>query len=262
MTEWNAPGYARIAQLQEAMAAEALALLNLNGTEKVLDVGCGNGKVTAQIASRVPEGAVVGIDPSSEMISFASSQFVCPAHPNLRFEVGDARSLSCRDEFDLIVSFNALHWVPDQDGALASIRRTMKPNSIAQLRLVPAGKRKSLENVIEETRCSPRWATAFKDFHDPYLHWTPEQYAAAAERNHFRVRDIRTEDKAWDFKSREAFVAFGRVTFVEWTKRLPEEQKLAFVTDVLDRYRVVAAEKLGEENVFKFYQMDVTLIAC
>ena len=45
------------------------------------------------------------------------------------------------------------------------------------------------------------------------------------------------------------------VTFVEWTKRLPEQQKLAFVNDVLDRYRVVA----GEEGVFKFYQMDVTL---
>lgn len=48
------------------------------------------------------------------------------------------------------------------------------------------------------------------------------------------------------------------VTFVEWTKRLPDEEKPAFVTDVLDRYRVVA----GEEGVFKFYQMDVTLTAC
>jgi trans-aconitate 2-methyltransferase len=258
MTEWNAPGYARIAQLQQAMAAEALALLKVAGTERVLDVGCGNGKVTAQIATRVLEGSVVGIDPSSEMIAFASSQFSSTSHPNLHFEVGDARSLPFRDEFDLVVSFNALHWIPNQDAALSSIHSTMKPNSTAQLRLVPAGKRKSLENVIEETRCSSRWASFFKDFHDPYLHWTPEQYAVAAERNHFRVCDVRTEDRAWDFKSREAFVAFGMVTFVEWTKRLPEEEKLAFVTDVLDRYRLVAAE----ENVFKFYQMDVTLSAC
>ena len=260
MTEWNASGYSRIAQLQEKMAAEALGLLKLKGTERILDVGCGNGKVTAQIASRVPEGAVVGIDPSSEMIAFASSQFPFAMHTNLQFEVSDGRSLRFRDEFDLVVSFNALHWIPDQDAALRSIRMAMKPDSVAQLRLVPAGKRKSLENVIEETRCSPRWASFFNDFHDPYLHWTPEQYAAAGERNHFRVQDVRTEDQAWDFKSREAFIAFGMVTFVEWTKRLPEEQKPAFVIDVLDRYRVVAAEKPGEENVFKFYQMDVTLI--
>lgn len=256
MTEWNALGYARIAQLQEAMAAEALALLKLKGSENVLDVGCGNGKITAQIAARVAEGRVVGVDPSSEMIAFAADQFA-PARPNLHFETGDARSLRFNAEFDLVVSFNALHWVPNQDVALSSIRRTIQPNGIAQLRLVPAGKRKSLENMIEETRRSPRWVSSFEDFHDPYLHWTPEQYAAAAERNHFLVRDIRTEDKAWDFGSREAFVAFGMVTFVEWTKRLREQEKLAFVTDVLDRYRVVA----GEEGVFKFYQMDVTLAA-
>ena len=258
MTEWNAPGYARIAQLQEVMAAEALELLKLNRAEKVLDVGCGNGKVTAQIATRAPRGVVVGIDPSSEMIAFASNQFASTTYPNLRFQTGDARNLPFRDEFDLVVSFNALHWIPNQDTALRSIRGTMTPNGVAQLRLVPAGKRKSLENIIEEIRCSPRWASAFRDFRDPYLHWTPEEYSAAAERNHFRVENIRTEDKAWEFKSREAFVAFGMVTFVEWTKRLPEEQKLAFVNDVLDRYEVVA----GEEGVFKFYQMDVKLSAC
>ena len=254
MTEWNAPGYTRIAQLQEAMAAEALALLKLNGSEKVLDVGCGNGKITAQIATRLPKGTILGIDPSSQMIAFAASQFA-PTHPNLHFETGDAHSLPFSNEFDLVVSFNALHWIPDQDAALSSIRRTMKPNSNAQLRLVPAGKRKSLENAIEETRCSPRWSSFFEEFHDPYLHWTPEQYAACAERNLFRIDDIRTEDKTWDFGSRDAFIAFGMVTFVEWTKRLREQQKLAFVNDVLDRYRVVASE----EGVFKFYQMDVTL---
>jgi len=50
MTEWNAAGYGRIAHLQERMAAD-LGLLNLEGSERVLDVGCGNGKVTARIAS-------------------------------------------------------------------------------------------------------------------------------------------------------------------------------------------------------------------
>jgi len=115
MTEGNAPSYARIAQLQEVMAAEALALLKLNRAERVLEVGCGNGKVTAQIATRVPRGAVVGIDPSSEMIAFASKQFASTTYPNLRFQTGDARNLPFRDEFDLVASFNALHWIPDQE---------------------------------------------------------------------------------------------------------------------------------------------------
>jgi trans-aconitate 2-methyltransferase len=259
MTEWDALGYARISGLQEAMAKEVLSLLDLRGAKRVLDLGCGNGKVTAEIASRVPQGSVLGVDSSADMIAFASSHFGPNVRPNLRFEIADARSLPFRDEFDLVVSLNALHWIREQDQALRSIRSAMKSDGVAQLRLVSAGKRKSLENVIEETRQSSRWARHFPGFSDPYLHLTPEQYGALAERNGFHVCRIHTEAKAWDFQSRSAFLAFGSVTFVEWTQFIPESEKLAFVTDVLDRYRIVATYQPGEENTFKFYQMDVTL---
>jgi trans-aconitate 2-methyltransferase len=123
---------------------------------------------------------------------------------------------------------------------------------------VPKGQRESLEDVIEDTRLSSRWARYFRDFHDPNLHLTPEQYAELAKQRGLHVRRIHMEAKAWDFESRSAFFAFGLVTFVAWTQFLPEPEKPAFVTDVLDRYRSVAADRTGEENTFKFYQMDVT----
>lgn len=259
MTEWNAPEYAILSGLQQAMAEEVLSLLHLKGNERVLDVGCGNGKVSAEIAARVPQGTVVGVDSSADMIAFASSHFGPTVRPNLRFEVADARQLRFHEEFDLVASFNALHWIPEQEEPLLSIRAAMKPEGLAQLRLVPAGKRKSLENVIEETRLSSRWERYFKEFHDPYLHLTPEQYAALAERNGFQLRRIHTEDKSWDFKTRAGFLAFGSVTFIEWTKFIPESERPSFIADVLDRYQKVAADQPGEENTFKFYQMDITL---
>ena len=86
MTEWNAAEYYRRSSLQEAMAQEVLALLDLKGSERILDVGCGDGKITAEIAGRVPRGSVLGVDPSADMIAFASSRFGPPAYPNLRFE--------------------------------------------------------------------------------------------------------------------------------------------------------------------------------
>ena len=259
MTEWNAPGYARIAALQEVMAAEALSLLHLEGRERVLDLGCGNGKITAQIAALVPEGSVVGVDASARMIAFAAEQYSSATHPNLQFETSDICRLSFHEVFDLVVSFNALHWIPEQDAALRSIRSAMKPGAMAQLRLVPDGERKSLENVLEETRLSPRWAQYFEGFHDPYLHLTPDQYGALAERSALHIERITTSDKAWDFHSRDAFEAFGSVTFVEWSKNLPEEERPEFVQDVLNRYRLEVTNQPGEENTFKFYQMDVTL---
>ena len=257
MTEWNASEYARISTLQAAMASEVLALLDLKGTERVLDVGCGNGKTTAEIAARLPHGSIVGVDASADMIAFAANHQ--SAHQNLQFAVADARQLPYQAEFDLVVSFNALHWVPQQDLALRSIHSALKRDGWAQLRLVPKGERKSLEDVLEETRLSSRWIGYFRSFRDPYLHLTAEQYGALAEQNGFQVAATRVALKSWDFPSRSAFLAFGEVTFVEWTQHLPPEERPAFATDVLDRYRLVACDAPGEENFFRFYQMDVTL---
>jgi trans-aconitate 2-methyltransferase len=254
MTEWNASGYDRISTLQDAMAQEVLSLLRLGGSERVLDVGCGNGRVTAEIADRVQQGSIVGIDPSNEMVAFAAQHF---NRPNVHYEVGDARQLRFKSEFDLVVSFNALHWIREveQGHALRSIRAALRPSGLAQLRLVPKGQRQSLEDVTEETRRSARWSPYFDGFHDPYLHLTPEQYATLAEDNGFRVQSLNTSDHAWNFGSRAGFVAFGAVTFVEWSKYIPELERLEFVEDVLDRYRQV----LREDGIFRFYQMDITL---
>jgi trans-aconitate 2-methyltransferase len=256
MTEWNAPEYARVSGLQEAMAAEVLSLLELKGTERVLDLGCGNGKVTARIAARVPRGSVLGVDSSSEMIAFALQNFSGAEYPNLRFEVMDICALPFRQEFDLIVSFNALHWIPEQAKALGRVREAIKPDGQAQLRLVPKGERKSLEDVLEETRKSLRWERYFVGFRDPYLHLTPEEYRALAEQVGFKVERLHVADKAWDFGSAASFAAFGDVTFIAWTQVLPKAERPVFVRDVLERYSAVA----GDDKTFRFYQMDVTLL--
>ncbi len=259
MTEWNAADYSRHSSLQEAMAEEVLSLLELKEANRILDVGCGEGKITAEIAVRAAEASVVGIDPSHDMIEFAKTHFGPETRPNLRFEVADARSLLFANEFDLVVSFNALHWIPAQDTALLSIYSALVAGGRAQLRMVVAGARQSLESVVEEVRQMPKWSSFFGDFHDPYLRLTAKEYAELAERHGFEVLKVRIRDHAWDFGSHEAFTAFCAVGCVEWTRRLPEADRPAFIDDVLERYQAVAANSVGEENTFKFYQMDISL---
>lgn len=259
MTEWNAAAYAQHSSLQEAMADEVLRNLTLAGSERILDLGCGDGRITAALAVRVPEGSVLGVDPSLSMIEFASRQFAPPQYDNLRFEQADARSLSFHGEFDLVVSFNALHWVPEQTMALQRIRRALKPSGRAVLRFVSQGERTSLEDVIEETRRQSKWSASFSGFQKPYVHFTPEQYEDLAQQCGLQVVKLQVEDKAWDFRNRDAFVAFARATFVEWTQHLPESERITFITDVLDRYQQIAARDTSEMNTFKFYQMEVAL---
>ena len=258
MTEWNASEYDQLSALQDVMAAEVLSLLQLKGNERILDVGCGNGKTTASIAARVPKVRSSASMLPADMVAFAKEHWTAD-HPNLQFAVADARHLPFKREFDLVVSFNALHWISDQALPLQGIHQALKPEGKAQLRLVAKGERTCIEDVIDDTRKSPRWAGYFNGFRDPFLHLTPEQYAALAEQQGFRVLSIRTSDKAWDFGSRDAFLARMKVTMIEWTQHLPESDRAAFITDALDRYRSVAVTAPGEENYFRFYQMDIVL---
>ncbi len=259
MTEWEARSYAHESALQKWVADASLATLTLAGTERALDLGCGDGKITAAIAVRLPEGSVLGIDPSADMIAFARARFPPAEHRNLTFEVGDARTLQYREAFDLIVSFNALHWVVDQAAALHGIRDALTPGGRTLLQFVPDGERTCLEDVIEETRRSPRWARCFTGSRTPYVHFTPEQYRALAARCGLRVEHLDIEQKIWDFKTREAFVHFAEATFIEWTRMITPGERATFINDVLDRYRRVGDGSPEQENAFFFYQMRVAL---
>jgi trans-aconitate 2-methyltransferase len=91
---WNAADYAANSAAQQIWARELIAQLQLRGDEHVLDVGCGDGKMTAELARSVPQGSVTGIDASPEMIRFARGNFSPGKHPNLEFQICDARNIS------------------------------------------------------------------------------------------------------------------------------------------------------------------------
>ena len=73
--KWNAKDYANNSSAQESWANELLEKLSLAGNEHLLDIGCGDGKITNSIANKLSNGHVVGIDRSKDMIELARSQF-------------------------------------------------------------------------------------------------------------------------------------------------------------------------------------------
>ncbi len=93
MSEWKAEDYHAQSRLQEVLAEQHLSLVAPEGWERVLDVGCGDGKVTARIAKLLSRGSIVGVDPSQNMAAFARGHYESEKWPNLHFEAGDARSL-------------------------------------------------------------------------------------------------------------------------------------------------------------------------
>ena len=259
--DWNAAQYAKHSSLQEAMAAEVLALLKLQGHERVLDVGCGDGRITAQIADRVSAGSIIGVDASPDMIAHATREYGpggAQARQNLRFEVADACALPFDAAFDLLVSFNALHWVHAPATALRSIAAALIPAGRAQLRMVTRSPATSLEEAAEATRKLPRWSDHFTGFEDPYLRLTADEYAALAAETGLHALAMHTQAKAWNFHTDEAFFGFCSAGFGAWTQHLPETEHRAFVEETIRAYRGATNTGRDDANTFRFVQTDFT----
>jgi trans-aconitate 2-methyltransferase len=231
--------------LQQWLARRALETVDLHAVTSLLDLGCGDGRVTQSLAEQIPGGRCVGIDPSPRMIA------VAPSSPGLSFEVGAAETMTFRDEFDLVVSFNALHWVRAQREAMSRIAAALHSGGRAVLVLVCDGARPSLEDVAMGVTSSARWNPSFVGFTAPFVHPDPEQWQADAESLGLRVADRRVDDLSWDFGSREAFAAWCAVGFGGWTDGLAPEEGSAFLTDVVDAY----AAETGSDHVFRFTQL-------
>jgi trans-aconitate methyltransferase len=119
-TSWNSELYQSSHAFVWQFGRDLLNKLAPKPGERILDVGCGTGQLTADIANSGAE--VVGLDLSAEMIAAASANF-----PQLRFEIADIAAARYNSEFDAVFSNAALHWVRDQDAAISAIARALKP---------------------------------------------------------------------------------------------------------------------------------------
>ena len=249
MTDWDGAEYRRVNSLQQWLADRALIGLDLDGVSSLLDVGCGDGRVTAAIAARIPGARVIGIDPSPRMISIA------PAAEGLTFEIGDVLGLTYENAFDAVVSFNALHWVQDQFGALTRIAAALKKPGRALLVFVCAGDRPSLERIAMETTTASRWRSYFTDYQAPFVHPEVNDWKAIAVECGFAVTGTKIDDLSWDFGSRDAFTRWCTVGFGGWTEWLPAEAANDFVADVVSAYE----EATGSAQIFRFRQLRARL---
>lgn len=116
---WNSSLYDQKHSFVYKYGEDLLALLNPQAGERILDVGCGTGHLTAQIAA---SGAtVIGLDSSAAMIETAQT-----AYPNLEFKQADATNFSFTEPFDAVFSNAALHWVLQAEDAVQCMSQALR----------------------------------------------------------------------------------------------------------------------------------------
>jgi trans-aconitate methyltransferase len=233
---WNPEAYANHSAAQLKWAQELRSRLALRGDESVLDVGCGDGKITADIAQALAEGRVVGVDSSVEMIAYAARAFPLALYPNLCFANADARALPFSKTFDLIFSNAALHWIDDHPAFLAGASRALRQGGRLVFSCGGRGNAADVFQVIDDLATLPPWRDYFNSFHIPYFFYTPDEYGPWLRQAGFGVQRLELVPKDMTHAGAEGLASWIRTTWMPITERVPENEREKWIDDFLQAY--------------------------
>jgi trans-aconitate 2-methyltransferase len=233
---WNAQDYARNSQNQFQWAKELIPKLKLQGNEALLDIGCGDGKITAELSKCLPNGKAVGIDSSKEMVNLAKNTFPLKYFPNLSFQVIDARKLTFQSEFDVVFSNAALHWIVDQKDVLCGVQRSLKPCGRLLFQMAGKGNAKEILSIIDELVEAEPWSGFFSNMTFPYGFYDPDEYRSFLHKAGLVAERVELFPKDMKLAGAEGLAGWVRTTWLPFTDKLPAELRPKFVELIINRY--------------------------
>lgn len=234
--KWDAAFYANNSTAQLTWAKELLQKLNLKGNERLLDIGCGDGKITAEIAASLSNGTVTGIDSSSEMISFAKKNFPEDKHKNLSFALMDVCNINFKNEFDVIFSNATLHWIKDHIPVLKKVFSALKPGGRILFQMGGKGNCQDVLKIVGKVIAAVKWKNYFDGFVFPYGFYGDEEYKNWLSETGFIVNQVLLIPKDMQHNGKDGLKGWFRSTWLPYIERIPEELQEEFIDEVIDGY--------------------------
>lgn len=215
--------------------------------ERVLDVGCGTGRLAEHIADIVgPSGSVLGIDPLPARIAIARDR----ARANLAFEIGDARELDGLAEahFDAVVLNAVFHWLPDKAGPLASFARVLRPGGRLGLTTRPPGQRTLLQMVRLQVLGEPPFDQPVRPRDGVLFRVDPDQLRALLVQAGFTDIRIELRPAEQTFVDAEAIIRFSEASsFGNFLGHLPPELRAGAREEIRRRLQA----RVGDQPIVR-----------
>jgi trans-aconitate 2-methyltransferase len=231
---WDARQYLRFGGERARPFFDLTAQIGAADPEYVVDLGCGPGNLTAELARRWPAARVAGVDSSAEMIAAAQKVAV----PGLTFAVGDVRDWQPERAPDVIVCNAVLQWIPGHDELLRRWAGLLAPGGWLAFQL-PGNFDSPSHVIVAELARSPRWRPLLSGAELNRQAGDPAGYVALLSRPGFTV-------DAWE--TSYLHILPGENPVLEWTKgttlrpvlaALDREQGAAFIDEYAERLRQV-----------------------
>jgi trans-aconitate methyltransferase len=223
---WDAEHYDKNSAAQFEGALEILNDYAFKGNETILDIGCGHGKLTAEIATHVPHGTVLGIDSSENMIQFCQKMYNNIS--NASFQCIPAEEFFTEQKFDLIVSFFTFHWIENQMKVFENAYQMLKPGGILVIKTA-GGNSESINEVFEREH----WKNIIFSSDDTWHAKTADDYKEMLEQSGYQDIKATTEYASRFFQNTDAFIGYA-MAWVPHVTGLSHEQSLQFSRELAE----------------------------
>ena len=194
--QWNSTLYDQKHDFVAKYGEGLLTFLPENPAQAILDLGCGTGTLTAQLAAR--GSRVVGVDSARTMVERAKVQY-----PELAFQMCDALSLPFEGEFDVVFSNAVFHWIADHDTLLENVRKALKPGGQLICEFGGAGNIAAVEQAFNRACEELELAVRAPRFNFP----TPEEFSARLARHGLAPVQVYDYDRPTPLKDGEQGLA-------------------------------------------------------
>jgi trans-aconitate 2-methyltransferase len=225
--EWDAETYDAVSDPQFSWGMEVLERLELRGDEVAVDAGCGSGRVTAELADRLPGGRVIAVDGSEAMVAKARERLGDRA----TYFVADLTELELEQPVDLIFSTATFHWILDHDLLFRRLRAALRPGGRLVAQCGGEG------NVADHARVIATVA-AYPEFAPHFAGATGMWNFASTEETEARLRGAGlTEVRCWlepkPVQPPDPLAFTSTVTLGPLLAQLPEEKRRPFAEAIL-----------------------------
>lgn len=204
----------------------------------ILDVGCGDGKITAEIASLVPNGKILGIDASKNMIRLAKETFQLP---NLEFQCVKAEDIHILKFFDYILCFNCLLWIRQPKKALKRLANLLK--SQGKLIILTYLKDSSYIGFLEKTLEN---FSEYKNLSATHTMLSEEEHRSILEENNLKIETFEIRNLVSHYVNKEDLKNYLKGWLGSFVPLLEELQN-EFLNQAVENSLGFSINSIGDE---------------